>query len=105
MSSGRLSEAIEHAEKALASVEARLAELRNAASGQMKVESISPKPESTGKGKAAARGPRLLGDDAVQYLDPSKIAAQIKEMEGLKEDLALKVSISPSYLSPISHSL
>lgn len=91
MSSGRLSEAIEHAEKALASVEARLAELRNAASGQMKVESISPKPESTGKGKAAARGPRLLGDDAVQYLDPSKIAAQIKEMEGLKEDLALKV--------------
>lgn len=105
MSSGRLSEAIEHAEKALASVEARLAELRNAASGQMKVESISPKPESTGKGKAAARGPRLLGDDAVQYLDPSKIAAQIKEMEGLKEDLALKVSISPSHLSPISHSL
>lgn len=104
MSSGRLSEAIEHAEKALASVEARLAELRNAASGQMKVESISPKPESTGKGKAAARGPRLLGDDAVQYLDSSKIAAQIKEMEGLKEDLALKVFNSPSFCRGESHS-
>lgn len=90
MSSGHLSDAIEHAEKALASVEARLAELRNAASGQMKFEPTE-KPDSKGKGKAAARGPRLLGEDAIQNMDSAKIAAEIKEMEGLREDLALKV--------------
>lgn len=90
LSAGRLQDSILHAEKALESVEARLAELRNAANGQVKVETLQ-KPDSKGKGKAPARGPRLLGDDAVGTLTQTQVAAEIKELEGLKEDLALKV--------------
>ncbi|KAL4252106.1 Nuclear Autoantigenic Sperm-associated Protein [Abortiporus biennis] len=88
LSAGRLAESIEHAEKALASVEARIAELRNGLSGQMKVE-ISDKVDLKGKGKA--KGPRLLGDDAIQSLTTTQMESELKEMEGLKEDLALKV--------------
>lgn len=90
LSSGRLSDAITHAEKALESVEARLAELRNAVGGQMKVENLQ-KPDPKGKGKAPAKGPRMLGDDAIQNLSQSQMTTEIKELEGLKEDLALKV--------------
>ena len=96
MSSGRLSDAITHAEAALASVEARLAELRNAVSGQMKVETVQD-PDPKGKGKAPARGPRMLGDDAISTMTQAQMTAEIKELEGLKEDLALKVS----YLRPL----
>lgn len=87
LSSGRLSESIKHAEKALESVEARLAELRNGISGQMKVE-LLPENDVKGKGKA---GPRMLGDDAIQLMTKPQMEAEIKELEGLKEDLALKV--------------
>lgn len=55
LSSGRLQEAIVHAEKALDSVEARLAELRNAANGQLKVETLQ-QLDSKGKGKALSKG-------------------------------------------------
>lgn len=91
MSSGRLSDAIEHAEKALASVEGRLAELRNAVNGQMKVEALQ---ETDAKGKGKAKGPRMLGKDAVQNMTQSQMTSEMKELEGLKEDLALKVSIA-----------
>ena len=87
---GRLADSIKHAEKALESVEARLAELRNAKDGQMKVETLQT-PDPKGKGKAPAKGPRILGADAVQNLTQSEILAELKEMEGLREDLALKV--------------
>ncbi|KAI0683977.1 hypothetical protein BC835DRAFT_1392364 [Cytidiella melzeri] len=90
LSSGRLQESIMHAEKALESVEARLAELRNAENGQLKVE-ILHKPDSKGKGKAPAKGPRLLGDDCVGSLTKAQTTAEIQELEGLKEELALKV--------------
>lgn len=93
LSSGKLASAIEHAEKALESVEARLAELRNGISGQMKVESLpdSSASDPKGKGKATAKGPRILGDDAIHKLSKSQMEAEVKELEGLKEDLALKV--------------
>ncbi|THH27802.1 hypothetical protein EUX98_g6399 [Antrodiella citrinella] len=87
LSSGRLSESITHAEQALESVEARLAELRNGISGQMKVEAI-PTSDAKGKGKA---GPRILGEDAIQSLTKAQMEAEVRELEGLKEDLALKV--------------
>lgn len=90
LSSGRLQDSIVHAEKALESVEARLAELTNAANGQLKVETLH-KADSKGKGKAPAKGPRLLGDDAVQNLSSAQILAETKELEELKQDLALKV--------------
>lgn len=90
LSSGQLSESIAHAEKALESVEARLAELRNGISGQMRVETLPDKSDPKGKGKAPARGPRLLGKDAIQMLTKSQMEAEVKELEGLKEDLAAK---------------
>ena len=93
MSSGRLSDAIAHAESALASVEARLAELRNAVSGQLKVEPLQ-EADAKGKGKGPAKGPRMLGDDAIQNMTQAQRASEIKELEGLKEDLALKVRVS-----------
>lgn len=93
LSSGRLQESILHAEKALQSVESRLAELRNAINGQIKVETLQ-KPDSKGKGKSPAKGPRLLGDDAVANMTQPQMSAEIKELEGLKEDLALKVCLS-----------
>ena len=91
LSSGQLSEAIIHAEKALESVEARLAELRNGVSGQMKVETLPDKSDPKGKGKAPARGPRLLGSDAIQGMTQAQMEAEVKELEGLKGDLAAKV--------------
>ncbi|KAJ3481893.1 hypothetical protein NLI96_g7346 [Meripilus lineatus] len=91
LSSGQLSEAIIHAEKALESVEARLAELRNGVSGQMKVETLPDKSDPKGKGKAPARGPRLLGSDAIQGMTKAQMEAEVKELEGLKGDLAAKV--------------
>ena len=53
--------------------------------------------ERKGKGKAPARGPRMLGDDAISTMTQAQMTAEIKELEGLKEDLALKVS----YLRPL----
>lgn len=53
----------------------------------MKVEPAQ-KSDAKGKGKA---GPRLLGDDAVQNLTKVQMEAEVQELEGLREDLALKV--------------
>ncbi len=85
LSAGRLSDSITHAENALESVEARLAELRNAVSGQLKVE--EEKLDSKGKGK----GLRILGDDVISKMTKSQMEAEVKELQGLREDLALKV--------------
>ena len=85
-----MSQAIHHAEKALDSVDARLAELRNAQNGQM-----PPLPEAAnlsdkkGKGKAAA--PLLAPKELVQNMTKNQIDAEIKDLEGLREELALKV--------------
>lgn len=89
LTSGRLSDAISHAEQALASVEARLAELRDALSGQGLVRVDEAKSDAKGKGKAT--GPRLLGDDAVSKMTKSQMGAEEKELQELREDLALKV--------------
>jgi len=87
LTSGRLSDAIVHAIKALESVESRLAELRNGLEGK-----LPPLPETTkdtkGKGKATAR---LIRDDYVQNMSKNQIEGEIKELSGLRDDLALKV--------------
>jgi HAT1-interacting factor 1 len=95
LTSGRLADAIVHAEKALESVESRLAELRDGLSGQ-----LLPAPEAKvspkGKGKGKATGTRLVRDDLVQNMPKAQIEAEVKELSDLKEDLALKVrSVSP----------
>jgi HAT1-interacting factor 1 len=92
LTSGRLSDAIAHATSALESVEARLIELRNGSSGQLPPLPEEPATDSKGKGKAVAR---LVRDDAVQKMSSQRIEAEIRELSGLKDDLALKVSKEP----------
>lgn len=90
LTSGRLSDAILHAEKALESVDARLAELRDGIDGKLLPEPVQKvKADRKGKGKAASLG---VHADTVRNLTTSQMEAEIKECEGLKEDLALKVS-------------
>ncbi|KAG5647843.1 hypothetical protein DXG03_007767 [Asterophora parasitica] len=86
---GRLSEAIVQAEKALESVESRLAELRDGLSGQLPLLPQEETPSAKGKGKAT--GTRLVRDDLVQKMSKPQIEAEIKELGELREDLALKV--------------
>lgn len=88
LTSGRLADAIIHAEKALESVESRLAELRDGLNGQLiTLARTDTKKDVKGKGK----GSRLVRDDLVQDMTKPKIEAEIKELEELREDLALKV--------------
>jgi HAT1-interacting factor 1 len=95
LTSGRLSDAIIHAEKALTSVEARAAELRDGLSGQLKPESRGQAPvgnaKGSGKGKGKGVGGKLVRDDLVQNMTKTQIEGELKELEELKEDLALKV--------------
>ncbi len=88
LTSGRLSDAITHAEKALQSVESRLAELVDGLAGK-----LPPLPEAaeSAKGKGKATGSRLVRDDHVQNMSKAQIENEIKELSGLKDDLALKV--------------
>ncbi|EIM86597.1 uncharacterized protein STEHIDRAFT_111072 [Stereum hirsutum FP-91666 SS1] len=92
LTSGRLADAILHAQKALESVEARLAELQAGIDGTLVAE---PEPEPSEavdkKGKGKATGMRLKRDDLVQKMSKSQIQAEKKELEELKGDLAAKV--------------
>ncbi|RDB23444.1 NASP-related protein sim3 [Hypsizygus marmoreus] len=89
LTSGRLADAIVHAEKALESVESRLAELRHGLSGQL--TPITPEVKTNDKGKGKSTGTRLVRDDLVQNMSKSQIEAETKELSSLREDLALKV--------------
>uniref|UniRef100_A0A8H7XRK9 Tetratricopeptide SHNi-TPR domain-containing protein n=1 Tax=Psilocybe cubensis TaxID=181762 RepID=A0A8H7XRK9_PSICU len=88
LTSGRLSDAIAHAEKAQQSVEDRLVELKNGLAG-----TLPPLPEETldSKGKGKSSQKRLIRDDYVQKMTTSHIESEIKELSGLRDDLALKV--------------
>ncbi|KAF5362162.1 hypothetical protein D9756_002240 [Leucocoprinus leucothites] len=88
LTSGRLADAIGHAQSALASVEARLAELQAGLAGQLPPLPEEPSVDPKGKGKAVAR---LVRDDSVQKMPKQRIESEIKELSGLKDDLALKV--------------
>ena len=94
LTSGRLSDAIMHAQLALESVEARLTELQNGLTTAPDTASTSaasaPEPEQDTKGKGKAKA---ITQDDVSSLSKTQIQAEIKELEGLKEDLALKVGI------------
>ncbi|KAI0309154.1 hypothetical protein OF83DRAFT_41342 [Amylostereum chailletii] len=87
LTSGRLSDAIMHAQRALESVEARLAELAAGLAGTLPpVEKVDTK----GKGKAVGHG-QLARDDDVRNMSKAQIEAESKELSELKQDLALKV--------------
>lgn len=98
LTSGKLAQAIEHAEKALESVETRLAELRNGLSGQLPPLPVPERVQQAervdvkGKGKATAPTPvKVAQEELVQNMSKAQIEGEIKELEGLREDLALKV--------------
>ncbi len=96
LTSGRLSDAIGHATEALASVEARLGELHDGLAGKLPPVPSSPTKDSKLKGKSTKT--RLVRDDIIQHMSKSQIEAEMKEMEGLREDLALKVRCYASLL-------
>ncbi|KZV63182.1 hypothetical protein PENSPDRAFT_657515 [Peniophora sp. CONT] len=96
LTSGRLSDAIMHAQLALESVEARLAQLHSGLATAPDAASTSATPvlkpeddamDAKGKGKA-----KDVTQDEIANLSKSQIESEIKELEGLKEDLALKVN-------------
>ncbi|KAL1745197.1 hypothetical protein HDZ31DRAFT_73731 [Schizophyllum fasciatum] len=92
MTSGRLSDAIRHAELALKSLELRQAELQEALE---KGEYGKPAPpaepaDAKGKGKGKA-----LDVEPISMLSKSSIEGELKELEGLLEDLGLKACMPP----------
>lgn len=107
LSSGRLEEAIAHAGRAVGCVEGRLAQLRSAVqqksaeggeNGQAK-EGEEKKVEGTGKeevkdakGKQKAHS-TLLPEDDLRSLTAAQLAAEIRELEGLRDDLVVKVRL------------
>lgn len=91
LTSGKLAQSIDHAEKALDSVEARLAELRNALSGQAGATSSEEATDPKGKGKGKASSISLMKDELVQNMTKTQIESEIRELGELREDLAMKV--------------
>jgi HAT1-interacting factor 1 len=91
LTSGRLSDAIIHAQKALESVESRLAELRDGLAGQL--PPLPPQEGNDIKGKSKSSG-RLVRDGYVQNMSKTQIESEIKELNGLRDDLALKVGVN-----------
>ncbi|OBZ66699.1 NASP-related protein sim3 [Grifola frondosa] len=91
LTSGRLRDAITHAERALESVEARVAELRDALSGQGLVQAGAHEEKADAKGKGKAKQSKLVAEDAIQKMSRSQMESEEKELLGLREDLALKV--------------
>lgn len=91
LTSGRLGDAVVHVEHALESVEARLAEIRNVLSGQGLVQEETTDTSGRGKGKGKATRSSLLASDSIHRLSQSQMENEVKDLEGLREDLALKV--------------
>ncbi|KAF9218509.1 hypothetical protein BS17DRAFT_549896 [Gyrodon lividus] len=89
LTSGRLSDAIVHAEEALESVMQRIKELKDGLSGKSPAAVQEPKEDKKGKRKAGPSS--LLAGDLVQNMSKSQMEVEMQELEGLKEDLALKV--------------
>ncbi len=95
LTSGMLGLAIEHAKKALDSVEARLAELRTGLASQAPPLAADESHDPKGKGKGKASAMHLFKAEIVQNMTKAQIEAEIKELGDLREDLALKVLFTP----------
>ncbi|ETW78788.1 hypothetical protein HETIRDRAFT_410739 [Heterobasidion irregulare TC 32-1] len=94
LTSGRLADAIMHAQRALESVDARLSELKEGLTGTLKPAEVPTPAEDVKvdtKGKGKATGAKLVRDDLVQNMSRAQIEAEVKDLSELREDLALKV--------------
>ena len=87
MTSGRLADAIAHAQKALSSIQNRISELREQQSNPTG-PSTEAKPDPKGKGKATTNS---TATSDVKSMTATQIEGEIKELSELQEDLALKV--------------
>ncbi|KAF5352895.1 hypothetical protein D9757_012110 [Collybiopsis confluens] len=85
---GRLSDSIAHADQALQSIQSRLEELESVKANPPPPKTEA-KPDPKGKGKAQAVAAPV--DNIVQHLSATQIEGEIKELNELKEDLALKI--------------
>lgn len=89
---GRLSDAISHAEKALESVSERIQELKDGLSGKLPpVPVVEQVEDKKGKGKGRQMPSLTLDGTPVQNMSKTQLENELKELEGVKEDLALKV--------------
>jgi HAT1-interacting factor 1 len=95
MTSGRLADAISHAQAALKSLEARIAELKEKRSSAPTTAPETPAVDSKGKGKAASVD--IVKRDDVDSMTASQIDAEIKDLTAIHEDLQLKVCTPCSF--------
>lgn len=91
LTSGRLSDAIIHAEKALASVLARISEVKDGLDGKLASIPVPEHKEPDRKGKGKAVPVVLAPGELVQNLTKSQLENELRDLESLKEDLAAKV--------------
>jgi HAT1-interacting factor 1 len=96
ITSGRLADAIHHVELSIQSVEERLSELRlgpQSLASLTMPEQSSPQKDLKGKGKAR----KLIRDPAVSSMTAAEIEDEIKDLEGMKGELQMKVRIPTSF--------
>lgn len=94
MTAGRLAHAIDHARRAEASVQARLNEITTRLKDASIKDEREPdaKPDAKGKGKAVSAG--IASDIRVEDMTRMQLESEIKELQGLLEEVSLKVSCS-----------
>ncbi|KAJ7020622.1 hypothetical protein C8F04DRAFT_974078 [Mycena alexandri] len=88
VTSGRLGDAITHAERAVESVEGRLAELADPSKAE---PAPAPAPAEDAKGKGKAKATTRLVRDDVASMTPAQREAEMKELAEFKQDLVVKV--------------
>ncbi|KAL4078755.1 hypothetical protein V8B97DRAFT_1070749 [Scleroderma yunnanense] len=93
LTSGRLSDAIVHAEKALTSVLARISEVKDGLDGKLVPIPVPEHKELDRKGKGKAAPVVLAPGELVQNLTKSQLEGELRDLESLKEDLAAKVGV------------
>lgn len=108
LTSGRLSDAIAHAEKALNSVSTRISEVRDGLDGRLVPLPTVQSKEKDKKGKGRADPIVLVPGELVQGLTRSQMEAELRDLESLREDLAAKVEelkTTPSELAETAPAL
>ncbi|KAI5995402.1 hypothetical protein EDD15DRAFT_2422483 [Pisolithus albus] len=91
LTSGRLSDAITHVEKALNSVSTRITEVRDGLDGKLLPLPTAKAKEQDWKGKGRADSVVLVPGELVQNMTRSQMEAELRDLESLKGDLAAKV--------------
>lgn len=102
ITSGRLADAIYHVKMSIQSVEERLSDLRLGpqASSQDLLDNGNSRKDAKGKGKAR----KLTRDPAVSSMTAAQIEDEIKDLEGMKEELQMKVWLGDATPANLTYS-